>query len=1046
MKNFTDLFIRRPVLSAVVSLLILVLGLRSLSSLSINQYPHTENAIVTITTTYYGADADTVAGFITQPLEAAIAQAQGIDYLSSNSFTGQSVITATLRLNYDANRALTDITTQVNSVRNQLPPQSQQPVLTVQIGETFDAMYLSFYSATMPTNDITDYLRRVVKPQLDSIEGVKNAEIIGERVFALRAWLDADRMAAHGVTAADVSAALSANNYLAALGASKGQVVSVDLRAGTDLHSVEEFRNLVVAQRNGAIVRLQDVANVTLGAENYDLNVAFGGEKAVFVGIKVAPEANLLDVARRVHQTMPSIQQQLPASLSGKVAYDATEFVQSSIDEVVKTLIEALLIVSAVIYLFLGRLRAVVIPVIAMPLSLIGTFAMMLALGYSINLLTLLALVLSIGLVVDDAIIVVENVDRHMKSDRHGALDAALMAARELGGPIIAMTVVLVAVYVPIGFQRGLTGALFTEFAFTLAGAVTVSGVIALTLSPMMCSQLFGARMRPSRFAAYVDRQFDRLHSGYVRALSSLLATWPVLIAMGALLLGTVAYLFMTASSELAPQEDQGIVIGQMSGAPDATADQMQGYAQQMYEISRKLPEYYQMFQLTGLPSVTQGLGGIVFTPWNKRSRSSDDIQAELNKKWGSIAGVRVAVFQPPSLPGAFGLPVQFVITTTEPFDRLNEVARAVVDKANASHMFWFVDSDLKIDKPQSTLVVDRDLVALMGLSEQDVASSLTSALGGGYVNYFSIAGRSYKVIPQVQQVDRLNPSQVLDYYIRTPNNVVVPVRTVAHLETKVVPETIAHFQQQNSVTIIGVTTPEVSQGAALAFLTQVTREASSSAYRIDTSGPLRQFVQESGGFATTLLFAMIIIYLALAALFESFRDPIVILVSVPMALFGALFSMWTVTQLNGVLAYQFHITFLSDFAKASTLNIYTEVGLVTLIGLISKHGILIVQFANNLQQAGRGRIEAVVEAAGVRLRPILMTTAAMVFGVVPLVLASGAGAAGRCAMGIVIFSGLSIGTLFTLFVVPAMYAFLAAEHHKPAGGLQTSALPAVTD
>jgi multidrug efflux pump len=1030
MKNFTDLFIRRPVLAAVISLLILVLGLRSLAGLPVNEYPQTQNAVVTVSTTYYGADAATVAGFITQPLESAIAQAQGIDYLSSNSITGQSVITATLRLNYDANRALTDITTQVNSVKNQLPPQSQQPVLSVQIGQQVDSMYLGFYSQTMPTNDITDYLFRVVKPQLDAIEGVKNAEILGSRLFALRAWLDSDKMAAHGVTATDVSNALTANNYLAALGTSKGQTVSVDLRAGTDLHTVDEFRNLVVAQRNGAIVRLRDVANVTLGAENYDFNVAFGGQNSLFIGIKVAPEANLLDVARRVREAFPAIQQQMPGGLNGKIAYDATEFVQSSIDEVVKTLVEALLIVTGVIFLFLGRLRAVVIPVIAMPLSCIGALFAMLALGYSINLLTLLALVLSIGLVVDDAIIVVENVDRHIKEGR-SALDAALIAARELGGPIIAMTVVLVAVYVPIGFQAGLTGALFTEFAFSLVAAVTVSGIIALTLSPMMCSRLFGARMRESPFAAFIDRQFDRLHGGYVRVLGSLLATWPVLVVMGAVLLGAVMYLFSTANAELAPQEDQGIVLGQVVGPPDATAEQMLSYSHQMFDIAHQLPEYSNMFQVNGEPSINQGIGGVMLKPWDQRTRNADQIQEELQKKWNSIAGARVGAFQFPSLPGAFGWPVQLVITTTQPFERLDEVAKAVIDKANKSGMFFYIDSDLKIDKPQTTLAVDRDKIALLGMNQQDVASALTSALGGGYVNYFSIDGRSYKVIPQVQQVDRLNPSQLLDYYIRTPSGAVVPVRTVGHLETQVVPETIAHFQQLNAVTIGGVYAPTFTQNEALDFLRNATRESASSAYSIDYSGPTRQFVQESGGFVVTLLFALVIVFLALAALFESFRDPIVILVSVPMALFGALFSMWVITALNGVLQFGFGISALSPYAQASTLNIYTQVGLVTLMGLISKHGILIVQFANDLQRAGLGRIEAVVQASGVRLRPILMTTAAMVLGVLPLVTASGAGAAGRRAMGVVIFTGLSIGTLFTLFVVPAMYAFLAAQHAK---------------
>ncbi|HUN91349.1 MAG TPA: efflux RND transporter permease subunit [Burkholderiaceae bacterium] len=1008
--NFTDVFIRRPVLAMVISLLILVLGLRSVNNLPVNQYPQTQNAVVTVSTSYFGADAETIAGFITQPLEAAIAQAQGIDYLSSNSISGQSVITATLRLNYDANRALTEITTQVNSVKNQLPPQAQQPVLTVQVGQTTDAMYLGFYSKDMPTNNITDYLYRAVKPRLDSVAGVQTAEILGARLFALRAWLDSDRMAARGVTAADVSNALAANNYLAALGSSKGQAVSVELRASTDLHSVEEFKQLVVAQRGGAIVRLQDVATVALGAENYDFNVAFGGESSVFVGIKVAPDANLLDVARSVRDVFPSVQADLPAGLTGKIAYDATEFVNASIDEVTKTLIEALIIVTVVIFLFLGSLRAVLIPVIAMPLSLVGTFFVMLVLGYSINLLTLLALVLAIGLVVDDAIIVVENVDRHIKEEGRKPFDAALIAARELGGPIIAMTIVLIAAYVPIGFQKGLTGALFSEFAFSLAGAVTVSGVIALSLSPMMCSRFIRAEAHGGRFVAFLDRQFDRLHAAYMRLLRSLLATWAVLVVMGLILLGGAFYLFSTSKSELAPQEDQGIVLYQITGAPNATADQMLTYSQQVFKLATDEPEYSQMFQITGTPALNQGFGGVLFKPWAERTRSADQLQADLNKKWGTIAGVRTAAFQFPALPGSSGLPVQFVISTTEPFQNLNTVAQAVVDKARASGMFFFVDTDLKIDRPQASYDVDRDLVSTLGLTAQDVGSSLTGALGGGYVNYFSIAGRSYKVIPQVQQVDRLNPSQVLDYYVRTPSGSVIPASTVGHLSTKVVPETIAHFQQLNATTIAGVPTPFVTQSDVLSFLRETTRSVAPSGYNIDYSGQSRQFVKESGGFVVTLFFAVIIVFLALAAQFESFRDPIVILVSVPMALFGALIFI----NLGVV-----------------TLNIYTQVGLVTLMGLISKHGILIVQFANELQRAGRGKLDAIVEAAGVRLRPILMTTAAMVLGVLPLVIASGAGAAGRRAMGVVIFAGLSIGTLFTLFVVPAVYLLLAADHAR---------------
>jgi multidrug efflux pump len=1008
--NFTDLFIRRPVLAAVISLLILVLGLRSVGSLPVNQYPHTENAVVTISTAYYGADAATVAGFITQPLESAIAQAQGIDYLSSSSTTGSSTITATLRLNYDSNRALTEINTQVNSVKNQLPPQSQQPVLTVQVGQTVDAMYMGFYSDTIPSNNVTDYLLRVVKPKLDSMDGVQTAEILGARQFALRAWLDAAKLAAHNITAQDVYTALGNNNYLATVGSSKGQMVTVDLTGGTDLHSVQEFRQLVIKQVGDSIVRLEDVAEVTLGAENYDLNVAFSGQRSVFIGIKVAPRANILTVAKNVRKAFPDLQSQLPTGVTGEIVYDSTEFINTSIVEVVKTLAESLVIVTIVIFLFLGTLRAVIIPVIAMPLSLIGTFFVMLMLGYSINLLTLLALVLAIGLVVDDAIIVVENVDRHMKQERRSPLDAAIVAARELGGPILAMTVVLVAVYVPIGFQGGLTGALFTEFAFSLAGAVAVSGVIALTLSPMMCAAFFRSNQDSGRFVKLIDRNFEWFRERYHRALHGLLDTWPVVIVMCALLVLVLVACFKFTKSELAPEEDQGVVLAHIQGPPNATAQQMQTYADQVFQSSKQEPEYAQMFQITGVPTVNQGIGGVLFKPWDQRTRGAHQLQLELQQKWAQIAGAQVFAFQFPPLPGSSGYPVQFVITTTEPFQNLNDVAQAVVAKALSQHALYFADVDLKLDKPQATLEIDRDEVAALGLSQADVGSALGAALGGGYVNYFSIAGRSYKVIPQVLQVDRLNPEQVLGYYIRTPSGTTLPASTVAHLKYSVEPESINRFQQLNSVTIGGVS--GMSQGEILKLLKDTTAQVAGSGYSVDYAGQSRQFVQESGGFFVTLGFAIVIVFLALAAQFESFRDPIVILMSVPLALLGA-------------------VMFLTmGFAS---LNIYTQVGLVTLLGLISKHGILIVQFANELQRAGHSKREAIEQAAAVRLRPILMTTAAMVLGVVPLVLASGAGAAGRHDMGLVIFTGLSIGTLFTLFVVPAVYILIGATHsHAP--------------
>jgi len=1004
--NWTDIFIRRPVLSLVVSALVLVFGLKAVGSLPVNQYPQTQNAVVTITTAYYGADPETIAGFITQPLEASIAQAQGIDYLSSSSVSGVSTIVATLKLNYDSNAALTQIQTQIGAVRNQLPPQAQQPVLTVQVGQSTAAMYMGFYSDEIPNNAITDYLLRVVKPKLDSVDGVQNAEITGGRKFALRAWLDREKMAGLGVGADDVYSAMSANNYLSAVGSTKGDMVAVDLVAGTDLHTLEEFRKLVVKKDGVNQVYLDQVATVTLGSEDYNTNVAFSGKRSVFIAIKVAPQANLLDVAQRVRDVVPGIQKQLPIGLSGKIVYDSTKFITSSIDEVVATLLEALIIVTVVIYLFLGSYRAVAVPVIAMPLSLIGTFFLMQVLGYSINLLTLLALVLAIGLVVDDAIIVVENVDRHMKEGK-SPLEASLIAARELGSPILAMTIVLIAVYIPIGFQGGLTGALFTEFAFTLASAVAVSGLIALTLSPMMCSRIFTEEQEASPFVQKIDRIFDKVHHSYQNTLRDLLSTWQVIIVMGVILLGGVVYLYATARAELAPTEDQGIVLMQASGPPNSTVNQMQTYADQIYQISSAEPEYEQMFQIT---SPTSSFGGVLLKDWNQRKRNATKFQEDMQQKWNTIAGARVAAFQFPALPGAQGLPVQVVITTTEPYDQLNEVSQAVLDKARRSGNFFFVDSDLKIDKPQDVLVIDREKVAALGMTQQQVGAALSAALGGGYVNYFSVSGRSYRVIPQVKQVDRLNPDQILDYYIRTPSGAMIQARTIASIKQRVVPQSINHFQQLNSATISGVSTPFISQADLLEYMRQTLNEVAPNGYSMDYAGPSRQFMAESGGFLVTMFFAILIVFLVLAAQFESFRDPIVILVSVPLALFGALIFI--------------NLGF-------TTLNVYTQVGLVTLMGLISKHGILIVEFANELQEAGRTKLEAIVEASSVRLRPILMTTAAMVLGVVPLVIASGAGAAGRQSMGIVIFTGLSIGTLFTLFVVPAMYLLLGADHHQ---------------
>jgi multidrug efflux pump len=1012
--KFTDIFIRRPVLATVVSLLILVLGLRAAGSLPVLQYPRTENAIVTVTTTYYGADPDVVAGFITTPLENAIAQANGIDYLTSKSTSGLSTITANLRLNYDSDKALTEINTKVNSVLNQLPPESQQPVLTVQVGQTIDAMYIGFNSDVLPPNKITDYLVRVVQPKLQAVQGVQTAELLGAKSFAMRAWLDPEKLAAYGLTAADVSTALANNDFLSALGNTKGQMVQVNLKASTSLHSVDEFRDLVLKQANGAIVRLKDVANVTLGADDYESEVGFDGQQAVYIGIQVAPTANLLDVIAGVHAVFPDIVAQLPHGLNGKIVYDSTAFVNSSINEVVHTLVEALLIVTLVVFVFLGSPRSVFIPVIAIPLSLVGTFVAMLIFGFSINLLTLLALVLAIGLVVDDAIIVVENVNRHLEEGMK-PIPAAIQAARELGGPIIAMTVVLVAVYVPIGFQGGLTGALFTEFAFTLVGAVTVSAIIALTLSPMMCSRLLKAHSTDrsgwqERLVDFIDRRFEQIRRVYERWLHGSLNYIPVTSVFALVVLGSIYFLYTSAQSELAPQEDQGVVITQSTAAPNATLQQRQLYSKQVYELFAKHPETDHVFQLD-VPG--QSIAGMVFKPWDERTLTTNQlqpmIQQELNQ---NVAGTRVVAFQPPPLPGAIGLPIQFVIGTTDPFERLNDVSQQFLQEALKSGMFIFLDNDLKIDQPQSTVEIDRDKTAQLGLKMSDVGSAMASMLGGGYVNYFSLDGRSYKVIPQVQQRSRLNTDQLLDYYIKTADGTPIPLSTVASITTKTIPESLNHFQQLNAATISGVAFPGVTQGQALAYLQGLAARTLPPGYSIDYGGPSRQYVQESSGFITTFAFALIIIFLSLAALFESFRDPLIILVSVPMSIAGAL-------------------AFISLGVGGATLNIYTEVGLVTLMGLISKHGILIVEFANAEQQAGKTKREAIEAAAGIRLRPILMTTAAMALGVVPLIMATGAGAVSRFNMGLVIATGIAIGTLFTLFVVPAVYMLLGADHHK---------------
>lgn len=1009
--HFTDLFIKRPVLATVVSLFILALGIRSISSLPIRQYPFTENAVVTVTTTFTGADPAVIAGFITTPLENSIAQANGIDYMTSTSTQNVSTISIYLRLNYDSNKALSEINTKVNAVLNQLPKQSQVPVITIAIGQSIDAMYMGFYSELLANNQISDYLIRVVQPKLQAIKGVQVAEILGNRQFAMRIWLDPVKLAGFGLTPSDIATALANNDFISAVGRTDGSMFTVSLSTNTGLSSVQEFRKLILKAKNGAIIRLGDVANVSLGSTNYDTAVSFNGKAAVYIGIQVAPSANLLDVIQEVKKEFPQLQAQLPEGLHAKIVYDSTAFVNSAIHEVLASLFEALAIVTVVIFFFLGSLRSVVIPLVAIPLSLIGSFFIMLILGYSINLLTLLALVLAIGLVVDDAIIIVENVQRHIEEGLD-KFQAALQGTRELANPIIAISIVLIAVYVPIGFMGGLTGALFGEFAFTLAGSVGISAVIALTLSPMMCSNFLRPNTHDGKsFIAYIDRQFENLRQRYEKSLQDSLDSLPVTLVFSGIILLSICFLYIFSSSELAPTEDQGVIISQLTSSPNATLGQTQLYANQVNRIYMHFPETERVFQLDGVNGLNSSIIGMGLKPWDQRKRSSTELQPEIQKDLDKITGAIIAAFQLPPLPGARGLPIQFVISGTDSFNRIDEVNQTFLSEARASGLFLFIDTDLKIDKAQSSIILDRDKASEFGLTMLNLGNLLSSALSQDYINYFNYAGRSYQVIPQVMRKDRLNNKQLLNYYLTTANGASIPLSTVANLKTTVVPESLNHFQQLNSATLSAVPVPGVTMGEALSALQKIASKVLPQGYTIDYGGQSRQYIQESTALIATFFFALIIIFLSLAALFESFRDPLIVLISVPMSICGAMI-------------------FISLGIGGASLNIYTEVGLVTLIGLISKHGILIVQFANDLQIEGKNKREAIVAAASIRLRPILMTTAAMVLGVIPLITATGAGAVSRFNIGLVIASGISIGTLFTLFVVPAMYLFLAQEHH----------------
>ncbi len=1030
--RFTDLFIRRPVIAVVVNLVIVIAGLQAIRSLNVRQYPRNENAAITVTTAYVGANAELVRGFVTTPLERVIASADGVDYIESESKQDVSIIRARLRLNFDATRALAEVGSKVDQVRRDLPPEAEVPILNVESAESqFASAYLSFSSDFLKQNEITDYLTRVVQPRLSAIEGVQRADVLGARTFAMRIWLKPDRMAALNVSPAQVRQALAANNYLAAVGQTKGSLVQVNLTANTDLRSVREFQQLVVRERQGALVRLGDVADVVLGAEDYDTAVNFTGQTAVFIGVWALPNANALDVIKRVRVEMSSLQKELPQQLQARVAFDATSYIQSAIDEVVHTLAETLLIVVVVIFLFLGSLRSVLVPVVAIPVSLVGAVFLMQVFGFTVNLLTLLAIVLSVGLVVDDAIVVVENVERHVRQGMK-PLEAALAGARELVGPIISMTVTLAAVYAPIAFQGGLTGSLFREFALTLAGAVTISGVVALTLSPVMSASLLRAGGEERGLSGLVNRAFERLRATYEHHLALALgARGAIYVAWIAVSLLALA-MFALSPKELAPPEDQGVIFGVVNTPSNSTLDQVMPSARAVNAAVMSIPEASYTFQVT-FP--TGGFWGVIFKPWEQRRRSVFQMLPEAQAKVGAIPGVQTFPVLPPALPGGGQFPVELVIASTAETSEILGFARRLQEKAAQSGFFAFPPLiDVKIDQPESEIEIDRDKVAELGLNLQSVGQDLAAAVGGNFVNRFSVAGRSYKVIPQLLRTERLNPEQLRDVHVTGPEGRLVSLGTIATIRERVGARSLNRFQQLNAVKLSGVAVRPLDQ--ALRYLEDEAGRILPKGYVLDYTGESRQLRTEGNKFLPAFLLAVVLIFLVLAAQFNSFRDPFVILAgSVPLGMFGAL----TLTFLK---MPNPNVPFWTS-GWTTTLNVYSQVGLVTLVGLVAKNGILIVEFANKLQEQGRSKIDAVRAAAVTRLRPILMTSVATVFGHLPLTLVTGPGAAARNSIGLVLVAGLAISTAFTLFFVPAIYLLIARDRRA---GEQTAKEPPTRD
>ena len=1025
--HFTDIFVKRPVLATVVSLLILLAGIQAVLKLPIRQFPEVSDTKIEITTVYPGANADQIKGFITTPMQQAVASTEGIDTLESRSSQNVSTITLKLRLDANADRALADVLSKVNEVKGELPDDANDPVVKRTTGAGFALMYISFKSEQMSSPQISDYLDRVVKPKLQAINGVAAAEILGGSTFAMRVWLDPDKMSSLAITPLDVRNALAANNFTTAAGEIKASFTQQNINAQTSLETPEAFGQLVVATRGDTVVRLGQIARIDLGPQNFDSTSAFDGLKAVFMGIQTTPDSNPLTVINAVRDAMPEIQRGLPAGLEGKIAYDATQFINASISEVGKTLLEAGIIVIIVIFLFLGNLRSTLIPVVTIPLSLIGVAVVLVAFGYSINLLTLLALVLAIGLVVDDAIVVVENIHRHIEE---GMLpyDAALLGAREITGPVIAMTITLAAVYTPIGFTTGLTGALFREFAFTLAGAVVVSGIVALTLSPMMTSKMLKPHEKLSWFGRLVERVFGSLQRFYRRRLDGTIKQRSVFAWIAVLTVVLSGVLYNAINRQLAPSEDQGVLFAFINAPEHTNLDYLTTYTDNLTDTFLKVPEKQNLFAINGFPGTHSAFMGLILKPWGERSRSDLSVMGELQPKFKAVSGVNIFATAPSAIPvGAGDLPVEFVLTYPGDYTRLAEVLDQLKAEADKSGLFIFTNADLRFSTPQVELIVDKDRANKLGVTMRDVGGTLATLLGGNNVNRFTVQGRSYQVIPQVPRADRSNVDQILSYRVRSTGGSMVPLSTFIKVGQSVQPNGLATFQQQNSAMLQGVPFPGRTIGEGITFLQQKANEIMPQGMAYDFKGESRQFVKEGNTLAITFAVALLLIYLVLAAQFESFRDPFIILIGLPATVFGALFVLFILGEVNGAMQNNPPVNLGSG-----TINIYTQIGLVTLIGLIAKHGILMVEFANKLQETkGYDKNLAIKEAAAVRLRPILMTTAAMVIGVVPLLLANGAGAHSRFDIGIVIAAGMTIGTMFTLFITPAIYSFVARDRRR---------------